>query len=331
MFYRVGGPMFKKFLLFVFLLLLAVPQSFAAELLDLVPSNTEIVIRSNIKQITHIPEIKQKIQDIIKEQDRNEYIKSIKACGFNILNDVDSLLLFMPIAATNPQEALKAEIAFIVSGKFNVEKIIDALKSNNELSEKIVISEEDGFQTITSIDAEKGNSKILIIDPTTVVCGTEPGVNSAKLVKLGKREGIKSNKDFSTVIAKLNDKASVAVTAVLPNQVREYFASNEKSKPLSVIQYLSIDFTKNDNLDINVIGDFSASANMTEINKILTEFFDVMKKMDMPYDAFNDFAQNAKISTGGISATITTFVTQASIDKLIENFASPQTKTDTNK
>ena len=85
--------MFKKFLLFVFLLLLAVPQSFAAELLDLVPSNTEIVIRSNIKQITHIPEIKQKIQDIIKEQDRNEYIKSIKACGFNILNDVDSLLL----------------------------------------------------------------------------------------------------------------------------------------------------------------------------------------------------------------------------------------------
>ena len=100
---------------------------------------------------------------------------------------------------------------------------------------------------------------------------------------------------------------------------------------MSVIQYLSIDFTKNDNLDINVIGDFSASANMTEINKILTEFFDVMKKMDMPYDAFNDFAQNAKISTGGISATITTFVTQASIDKLIENFASPQTKTDTNK
>ena len=322
--------MFKKFLLIVSLLLLTVTQSFAAELLDMVPSNTEIVIRSNIKQITHIPEIKQRIQDIIKEQDRNEYIKSIKACGFNILNDVDSLLMFMPIAATNPQEALKAEIAFIVNGKFNVEKIIDALKSNNELADKLVISEEDGFQTITSIDAEKGNTKILIIDPTTVVCGTEPGVNSAKLVKLGKREGIKTNKDFSTVVAKLNDKASVAVAAVLPDQAREFFASKEQSKALSTIQYLSLDFTKNDNLDINVIGDFSASANMTEINKVLTDFFDTLKKMDMPYDACNDFAKNAKISANGVSAVITTFVTQASIDKLIENFGSPQT-TQTNK
>ena len=327
MFYRVGGQMFKKFLLIVFFLLLTLSQSFAAELLDLVPSNTEIVIRSNIKQITHIPELKQKIQDIIKEQDKNEYIKSIKACGFNILTDVDSLLMFMPLGATNPQEALKAEIAFIVSGKFNVEKIIDALKSNNELSEKLVISEEDGFQTITSIDAEKGNTKILIIDPTTVVCGTEPGVASAKMVKLGKREGIKTNKDFSAVIAKLNDKASIAVAAILPDQAREFFASKEQSKPLSTIQYLSMDFTKNDNLDINIIGDFSASAKMTEINKVLTDFFDTLKKMDMPYDACGDFAKNAKISASGVSAVITTFVTQASIDKLIENFGSPQTNT----
>ena len=328
MFYKVGGQMFKKFLLLVFLLLFAIPQSFSAELLDLVPSNTEIVIRSNIKQITHIPELKQKIQDIIKEQDRNEYVKSIKACGFNILTDVDSLLLFMPIQSTNPQEALKAEIAFIVSGKFNVDKIMEALKSNNDLKDKLVISEEDGFQTITSMDAEKGNTKILVVDPTTVVCGTEPGVNAAKQVILGKREGIKTNKDFSSVITKLNDKASVAIAAVLPDQAREFFASKEQSKALSVIQYLSMDFTKNDNLDIHVIGDFSASANMTEINKVLTEFFNGLKKMDMPYEACNDFAKNAKISTSGMSATITTLITQASIDKLIENFGSPQTKTD---
>ncbi|MBQ2592168.1 MAG: hypothetical protein II567_02655, partial [Candidatus Riflebacteria bacterium] len=75
--------MFKKFLLFVFCLLLIVPQSFAAELLDLVPSNSDFIIRSNIKQITHIPEIKQKLLDIIKEQDKSEYVKQIKSTGFN--------------------------------------------------------------------------------------------------------------------------------------------------------------------------------------------------------------------------------------------------------
>ena len=320
--------MFKKFLLFVFCFLLVVPQTFAADLLDLVPSNSDLIIRSNIKQITHIPAIKQKIIDIIKEQDKNEYVKQIKDCGFNILTDVDSVLLFMKMGESNPQNALKSDIALIVSGKFNVDKILDALKSNNELKDKLVIAEEDGFQTITNIDEEKGNTKILVIDTTTVVCGTETGVNSAKLVNLGKKEGIKTNKEFSSVITKLNDKASVAAAAILPNEARQFLASKEQSKPLSDIQFLSMDFTKNDNLDINIIGDFSATANIAEINKSLSSFFDTAKNLQMPYDAFKDFLTNAKVSTSGVSATVTTFITQASIDKLIENFGSPETKTD---
>ncbi len=317
--------MFKKFLLFVFFILMVIPQSFAAELLDLVPSNSELILRSNVKQITHIPQIKQKLLDIINEQDKSEYAKQIRACGFNILTDVDSLLIFMPLASTNPQYPLKSDIAIIVKGKFNVDKIIDSLKNNNELSDQIVISEEDGFQTVISKDEEKGNTKILIVDPTTVVCGSEPGVNSAKEVILGKKAGIKTNKDFSSVIAKLNEKASVAVAAILPNQVREFFASKEESKSLSDIQYLSLDFTKNDNLDINITGDFSANAKMPEIVKFLNTFIDTTRKMDMPYEAIVDFTKNAKVSTSGVSATITTFITQASIDKLIENFGRPET------
>ncbi|MBQ2592399.1 MAG: hypothetical protein II567_03865, partial [Candidatus Riflebacteria bacterium] len=171
----------------------------------------------------------------------------------------------------------------------------------------------------------KGNTKFMVVDNNTVVCGTETGVNNAKLVNLGKMTGIKTNKDFSSVISKLNDKASLAIAAILPDQAREFLASKEQSKPLSSIQYLSLDFTKNTNLDINVIGDFSATTKMEEINKTLSSFFETAKKMDMPYAAFEDFLRNAKVSVNGLSAVVTTFVTQASIDKLIENFGSPET------
>lgn len=317
--------MFKKFLLFVFCLLLVVPQSFATELLDLVPSNSDFIIRSNIKQITHIPEIKQKLLDIIKEQDKNEYVKQIKATGFNILTDVDSVLLFMQIGKANPQNPLKSEAAFIVSGKFNIDKIIDSIKNNAELKDKLIVAEEDGFQTVTYVDKEKGNTKFLIVDKNTVVCGTETGANNSKLVNLGKMPGIKTNKEFSAVISKLNDKASLAVATILPDQARQFLASKEQSKPLSNIQYLSMDFTKNTNLDINITGDFGASSNMEEISKVLSSFFETAKKMDLPYAAFEDFLKNAKISSTGLSAVVTTFVTQASIDKLIENFGSPET------
>ena len=317
--------MFKKFLLFAFCLLLVVSQSFAAELLDLVPSNSDLIIRSNIKQITHIPEIKQKLLDIINEQDKTEYGKQIRASGFNILTDVDSLLLFMHLGSANAQNPLKTDIAFIVSGKFNIDKITDYLKNNNELKDKLVIAEEDGYQAITHIDEEKGNTKFLIVDTNTVVCGTEIGVNNAKLVNLGKMTGIKTNKDFSSVISKLNEKASLAVAAILPDQARQFLASKEQSKSLSNIQYLSLDFTKNTNLDINIIGDFGASSNMEEINKAISAFLETAKSMEMPYAAFEDFLKNAKISTNGLSAVVTTFVTQASIDKLIENFGRPET------
>ena len=317
--------MFKKFLFFVFCLLLAIPQSFAADLLDFVPAESELIIRSNIKQIMQIPLVKNYLTDNLNQQNNNEYIKQIEECGFNIFTDLDSAVLFMSLNSPNPQNPLNSDVAMVVNGNFNLEKSFEYLKSHKELSEKMVIAEEDGFQTITTINPEKGNSKILVIDSATVIAGSETGVNNAKMVKLGKKAGINTKKDFAAVLAKLNPKASLAAAAILPDETRQFLASNEQSKSLSDIQFLSLDFTKNDNLDINITGDFSASANMTEVTKALNSFFDGAKKAELPYEALIDFIKNTKISSKDSSAVITTFITQASIDKLIENFGSPKT------
>ncbi len=289
--------MFKKILLFVFCfsLLLAAPQTFAADVLDLVPGNADLIIRTNIKQIIHIPEIKKHVQELFNEN-KSEYAKQVKATGFNILTDIESAVMFLQLGSANPQNPLKTDIAIIVTGKFNIEKTIEALKTNKEVTDKLVISQEDGFQTITNIDEEKGNTKVLYLDPSTVIAGSETGVNNAKLVKLGKLAGIRTNKDFASVVAKLNPAATAAASVILPNNVRDFFAGNEKSKPLSSIQYLSLDLTKKDNLDINVIGDFSATANMKEVESSLKSFFSSVKPEELPYEAFSAIFKQYQLS-----------------------------------
>lgn len=316
--------MIKKILFFVICLVLATSQIFAADLLDLVPSDATLVIRSNVKQVIHIPEVKKAIQEALSKQNKSEFLKGIEETGFNPLNDIDSVVLFMPIEGVQGKDALKASIALIATGKFKVDVALNSIKNNKDVEGKVVVSEEDGFRTITGIDDEKGNTKILFIDDTTVIAGTEKGVNNAKLVKLGKAQSIKSKQDFSATITKLNANASLAAAIDLPDGVRQFFAGNELSKPLSSIMFLSFDLTKTNDVAINVIGDFNKSADMKEVEKSLNSFFSSVKPEELPYDVFTDFFKNHKLSVNGNSAIIATTVSKASVDKLIENFGSPE-------
>lgn len=309
--------MFKKFLLLVVFILFALPQTFAADLLDFVPNDAGLVIRANIQQIVSIPEIKTKVQELINQQG-NDYIEQVKATGFDPLTDINSLVLFMPLEKMQRTNMANSNIAFLVDGKFDIDKTIESIKSKKENASNILVSTEDNFTTITFV-SDKGNSKMIFFDKNTVVVGTVIGVANAKAVKLGKIENIKNNKDFSNVITKLNQNATLALAATLPEELRQYIASNENAKPLSTIQYLSLDLTKTKDIDINVNGYFAPKTDMEAVSKLLKQFGEVLNTTKAPYGVLVDFAKNYKATTEGLTAKISSLVTQDSIDKLIES------------
>ncbi len=317
--------MFKKFFLFVLCVLFVIPQSFAADLLTLVPSEAGLVLRANIKQLTSIPEIKKNIEEIAKKQGK-EYFDQVKDTGFDPLNDIHSLVAFMPMENIQKADGAKANVAFIAQGNFNVEKLLEVLKDNKSAEGKVEISVEDGFQTVTHINEAQGNSKMLFFDNNTVVIGTETGVESVKAIKLSKKGGILTKKDFAVTVQKLNPNATIAVAVDLPNEAKQFLGANEQSKALSTIKFLSLDLTLKTDLDINITGDFDSNAKMADVEKCLKTFGDILKSDKSPYGALDDFANNYKVAVHNLSATVSTMITKASINKLIESKGKPETK-----
>ena len=311
-----------------FCLFLTFSQSFAADMIDFVPDDSFVILHLNIKQIIGIPEIKEQLLNIINSQGKKELLSQFKDTGFNPLSDVDTVLVPVPanIKDNHPQDPYKSDVTFIVNGKFNhIDKAIETIKGNKDLSTQFTLAEEDGFKTITANSEGKGQIKLLFIDNNTILIGTETGVNKLKAVKLGKIANIKSKKDFAAIVSNLNTKATIAAAFDLPDEVKQFFAGNEKSKPLSNIDFLSLDLTKTTDVAINVIGSFNGSANMKEVENSINSFFSSVKPEELPYDVFTDFFKNSKLSFNGSSAIITTTISKASIDKLIENFGRPET------
>lgn len=314
--------MFKKILLVFLSVLFIVPQCFAADLLDFVPNNANLILRSNIKQLVSIPEIKTQIDNLMSQE--NEYTSQVKTMGFDPLKDVDNLLFFIPLDLEQKNVA-GANVALIFEGKFDIEKIVETINKDANNQDKVNISAEDGYRTVTFINGEN-RAKMMFFDNTIAVIGTEKGVESAKLVKLGKQAGIKTNKDFSTSLAKSNQNATLAVVAAIPNDAKPHLAANESTKSLSTIQYLNLDLTYNTNLNINLSGDFAAATDMKAVEKTLTSFGETVKGSKSPYDVINDFGNNYRVTVEGLNAKVSSLITKSSIDKYIQSQDTPQNK-----
>ena len=315
--------MFKKILLVFLAVLFVVPQSFAADLLDFVPNDASLILRTNIKQLVSIPQIKSQIEGMMSQN--NEYTQQAKAMGFDVLKDVDNLLIFVPLEKIQTDNVTNSNIAFIFEGKFDVEKIVETINKDSNNAEKVTISAEDGYRSVTFVNGPN-RAKMMFFDNTIAVMGTEKGVESAKLVKLGKQTSIKTNQSFATSIAKLNQNATLALVSSIPNDARASLATNENTKALSTIEFFNLDLTYNENLNINISGDFAKGTDMKAIEKALTGFGDTTKSSKSPYDVINDFGSNYRVTIDGLNAKVSSLITKAAIDKFIESQSAPENK-----
>ncbi len=296
--------MLKK-ILFVFLSIffLLSMQSYAEDMFDYVPGNTGLIIQSNIKQIQTIPEVKQWLENAVIKQSDN-YYEEIKAIGFNPIDDIESLLLFVPTEAISDINKSKTNIALLAKGKFNVDQIIEEINNKKELFEDFEIGIENGLQNII-INNNGNRLKILFINESTVIAGFEEGVDNAKLVRYGKKEGIKSQRDFSTFLTELDSNSTLAVATVVSNDTRKILLGNDQLKSLGNLSYLLCNLTLTDKLAINMTGSFANPSDMKAITKAINSFVETIKPAsETTNKPIGEFAKNHKVTTKGLLATL---------------------------
>lgn len=318
--------MFKKFLLLVLCLLFIVPSSFAADIINFVPADATLVIRANLKQLTAIPEIKAQIDSLMSNE---EYVNQIQEAGFDPLRDISSLVVCLPLDKIQNSSKAQTDVAIIAEGNFDSQKIIDSLiasiNNSDEVDKKVTVAIENGYNTIFLRNPNKVDIKMMFFDANTMAIGTIEGVSKVKEVILGQQKNIKTNPQFAASIAKVNTNAAFAAVAILPEDARQFIASNDNTKALSNIEILGLDFTKANDVTLSIIGDFKEKTDMKPVEDCLKKFGESLGK-DSSLAIMKDIQKNYKVSVEGLSAKVSTTITQDSINKLIENESKPENK-----
>ena len=320
--------MFHKFLLVVLCVLFAAPQVFASDVLDYIPAEADLIIQSNIKELVALPEFQKALEDVIEKSD-NASIKQMKNTGLDMLKDVNSVTIFLPLdaimGAVSGNVPTESNIGLIINGKFNIDNIMNALKNNSEASKQLVFNVENGLNTLTYMNKETGNGKIIFMDNNTIIIGSELGVDNAKAVKFGKKASIKSKANFSKAVSVLNPKSVLAFTTELSSETKASFAQNEELKFLSKIMYVSVDLNLDEDvLPLNITGTFDKDTDMKAAGKWFEELSPKLSAVEAPYEAFDDFIKNYKSSVKGDSIVISSLVKKDSIKKIIENEGGPE-------
>ncbi len=251
------------------------------------------------------------------------YTKNIKDTGFDISKDINNLTLFMPFEMLKLDKITDSQMALIVEGKFDTKKLLESMKEiSNEVIKnrpkvKYTFSEEDGIPTVSFTGETGKKAKSYLIDNSFLIFGSESGATAAKAVKMGKSPSIKTNKEFATVLDKLNKEANFSIVLKINDEARQAISKVEKAKALETIQFVGVDLKKETDLLVKVNGYFSDSADMESVAKIMKMFMDSGKKTKFPFTAFVDFIENSKLAHEGKIATIDSKITQNSIAEIV--------------
>lgn len=178
------------------LILLMAMTCQGAPAMDPIPEGTHLVIfLGNFSQLPLSDLIRQ--NPFIRPKDREGLENFIKASGFNVFSDINSVQIFSSL------EEEKKVGAALLKGKFDTEKLAAWVKLI--LGEKLEQITENG-QTILT-DKQSKMLGVCFFDTSTILFGFVPTMQKV----LECRKSGKSAPAFAEMLGKINDKAYVAV------------------------------------------------------------------------------------------------------------------------
>ena len=211
--------------------LAAAPTVRASEPDKLLPKDTDSVLVFNLRQIIESDIIKkyalEKINEGLQRQDARKLLSDL---GLDPLNDVDRMVI-----GTSGKDQSDMKFLIIFHGKFDPEKLYKAASVQTKKDGDHFSLIADGDDKMFKFQPDVGNAVYgTVVEEGTVILAKDKKLISTALVAATSEKKPAISRELSTLLARMDDKASFWMASVvkgklddvkLPNQVPEGLAA----------------------------------------------------------------------------------------------------------
>ncbi len=296
------------------------------------PPNAEAVFTLNLKQIKE-SELVKKYEDTFKqlrekaEKDAGAGVKDyLDKTGFDVFRDLDSVTV-------TGDGSLNADSLFVaLEGKFNPEKIIDAIKDagrDQGVTVKVTKNGQVNLVEVSPPGEEKTIYAALVNDSLLVASTSKESVNGTVARVIGNKAGA-VNKSMKKLLETTSSKQSLSfvLTTTGAGRIAENIPKKDGADPAGILDNFdgfTASITVGKGITVNAVGlakDDDVAKKMAgfgNLAMITLRAFIVQKAQEEPkLQTAVDIAKTFKVAAQGSEVTLRGEISAEAIERLIE-------------
>lgn len=195
----------KRFLVALFLLIALAAPTLAADLVNLAPERTSLVMNLNLGKLLATEMLRTQIDAAMAKQaeNRKKGLQDFTArTGIDPFKHLQKLMIFMAFSVD--QAGTKPQTGLLLEGSFEPARILESLTKDQAAAAEATVTKIEGFDAVQVNNNAEGNA--LILDGSTVAIGALPVITSIASVKSGKGKGL-AGTDLEKLLKKVDTNA----------------------------------------------------------------------------------------------------------------------------
>jgi len=204
----------------------------AADPDKLIPADADTVAVVNVKQVLDSEIVKKyalgQIKQMLEGQDAKRMLSDL---GLDPLKDIEQL-----VVATMDTSRTDTKFLMIVHGKFDAEKIYKAAEAETKKNPDKFSMVKDGKDVMFKFQPDNGQPPVFatVVNDKTVVAANEKKYVTGALKASDNKTPINLKQELSSLLKKMDDKASVSVVSVLKGKLDDVKLPGGGNLPIKV-------------------------------------------------------------------------------------------------
>jgi len=306
--------MIKKLTLVAVFIFVANFVAFAG-VLDFIPEDTALVVNVNFGKLLATEAIKKQVEENMAKQtpdQKKAFDDFVAKTGIDPLKSLKEVIIF--VSGKSDAKNDKPKGGVIVTGNFDVPKILKAIKEDPNASKDTII---DKFEGLDAVKGKKEQDSMgVFLDGSTALIGNNDVVKLVVDVKNGKAKGLSTNASFGNVLKKADVAASIWGVGLIPQALKDQAKANPQAAPLAAINALFFSFNYDPDLSFNFTGEVDKKENVDQVMTSLNGFLAMIKMMAAQSPEAAEVLNMIKVEAVDTAAKITLNVSKAKLDEI---------------